>query len=94
MLVYSLTRMKEHGMMERIGILVNKRERERDIVSKCIEDIVDILIQQRERQKERDSVQFDKRERESVIWKRIEEAKRVNAMLSKGQQSLLLDKVG
>ena len=43
MLVYSLTRMKEHGMMERIGILVNKRERERDIVSKCIEDIVDIL---------------------------------------------------
>ena len=45
MLVYSLTRMKEHGMMERIGILVNKRERERDIVSKCIEDIVDILIQ-------------------------------------------------
>ena len=49
MLVYSLTRMKEHGMMERIGILVNKRERERererDIVSKCIEDMVDILIQ-------------------------------------------------
>ena len=30
MLVYSLTRMKEHGMMERIGILVNKRERERE----------------------------------------------------------------